>query len=63
MAQPVKLMNIEWAKGSNAGQSFLLASTCKPPLLRILCVSQHLSPRDEAAGMRISHAPPPISEV
>jgi hypothetical protein len=44
MAQSVKMMNIEWAKGSNAGQSILLASTCRPPLLRILWVSRRLSP-------------------
>jgi len=44
MAQSVKLMNIELAKVSNAGQSILLASTCRPPLLRILWVSRHLSP-------------------
>lgn len=44
MAQSVKLMNIEWAKDSNAGQSILLASICRPPLLRILWVSRHFPP-------------------
>jgi hypothetical protein len=44
MAQSVKLMNIKWAKGSNAGQSILLASICRPPLLRVLWVSRHSSP-------------------
>ena len=51
MAQSVKLMNIERAKGSNAGQNILLASTCRPPLLRILRVSRNLSPELRGAGM------------
>jgi hypothetical protein len=46
MAQSVKLMNIERAKGSNADQSILLtlARTCRPPVLRVLWVSRHFSP-------------------
>jgi hypothetical protein len=53
MAESVKLMSIEWAKGSNAGQNILLASTCRPPLLRILWVSRHLSPKMRRPELRL----------
>jgi hypothetical protein len=41
MAQSVKLMNIEWAKDSNAVQSILLTLA---RTLRVLWVSRHFSP-------------------